>query len=271
MMNSPRLHPWSLTPAQAIALQNDLRRRLVLTWNERTVSTVGGVDVSIKGETARAVVVVFRYPDLAPISSVTADLPLTFPYIPGLLSFRESPAILTAWERLSPKPDLVMVDGQGIAHPRGFGIASHLGLWIDRPAIGVAKSRLYGRHAEPGLNKGDHALLYDEHDPRQIIGAVLRTRVGTNPLYISPGHLIDWSHSLDFVLACVTQFRLPEPTRWAHKVGAGEQLPPVQPADQPRLLQAPQIVVHVSAGSAPHPLWYNTSPASNIQLPSANL
>lgn len=126
-----------------------------------------------------------------------------------------------------------MVDGQGIAHPRGLGIASHLGLWIERPTIGVAKSRLYGRHAEPGSEKGDHAPLYDQHDAETVIGAVLRTRSGVKPLYVSPGHLIDLAHSLRLVLDCVTQFRLPEPTRWAHKVGAGEKLP--IEADQPRL------------------------------------
>jgi len=219
------LHSWTLSPEEAIALQNRLRDRLVLTWDGRAVNTVGGVDVSIKGDTARAVIVVLRYPDLAPLASVTADAPLTFPYIPGLLSFRETPGILAAWDKLAPKPDLVMVDGQGIAHPRGLGIASHIGLWIERPTIGVAKSRLYGRHAEPGPNKGDHTPLRDERDPQQIIGAVVRTRPNVNPLYISSGHLIDLEHSLQFVLACTTQYRLPEPTRWAHKVGAGQSLP----------------------------------------------
>ncbi len=229
------LHPWNLTPDAAIALQKTLRGRLVLTWDDPPVTTIGGVDVSLKADTARAVIVVLRYPDLAPLTSVTADVPLTFPYIPGLLSFRESPAILAAWEQLSPKPDLVMVDGQGIAHPRGLGIASHLGLWIERPTIGVAKSRLYGTHAEPGPNKGDSALLYDERSPRQVIGAVLRTRAGVKPLYVSPGHLIDLEHSLRFTLACATQVRLPEPTRWAHNVGAGERLP-IDEGQQPRLL-----------------------------------
>jgi deoxyribonuclease V len=228
------LHSWALSPDEAIALQNDLRQRLVLNWDDRPVVAVGGVDVSIKADTARAAIVVLRYPDLAPLASTTADAPLTFPYIPGLLAFREIPAILAAWDKLALKPDLVMVDGQGIAHPRGLGIASHLGLWIDRPTIGVAKSRLYGRHAEPGPARGDRAALHDQRDPQRIIGAVLRTRPGTTPLYVSPGHLIDLEHSLRFVLDCLTQYRLPEPTRWAHKVGAGEKLP--LETDQPRLL-----------------------------------
>jgi len=227
------LHPWKLSPEEAIALQKEFRERLVLTWDDRPVATVGGVDVSLKGETARAAIVVFRYRDLAPLASVTADVPLTFPYIPGLLSFREAPAILAAWHKLTLRPDLVMIDGQGIAHPRGIGIASHIGLWIDRSTIGVAKSRLYGTHAEPGTERGDFAPLHDQSDPRRVIGAVLRTRASVKPVYVSPGHLIDVEHSRRFVLDCVTQFRLPEPTRWAHKVGGGEKLP--VEADQPRL------------------------------------
>ena len=219
------LHPWNLTADEAIALQKQLRERLVLMWSDRAVNTVGGVDVSIKTDVARAAIAVFRYPDLAPLASVTADTPLTFPYIPGLLAFREIPAILAAWDRLAPKPDLLLIDGQGIAHPRGMGIASHLGLWLERPTIGVAKSRLYGNHAEPGPKRGDRSPLFDERAPAKIIGAVLRTRPGVKPLYISPGHLIDLDHSLQFVLDCVTQYRLPEPTHWAHNVGAGVPFP----------------------------------------------
>jgi len=228
------LHPWNLTPDAAIVLQMQLRDRLVLTWDGRAVGTVGGIDVSVKDEAARAVVAVFRYPDLAPLACATSQAPVSFPYIPGLLAFREIPVILAAWEQLAIKPDLIMVDGQGIAHPRGLGIASHLGLWLDRPAIGVAKSRLYGRHTEPGPDKGDHVPLHDERDPKLVIGAVLRARPGANPLYISPGHLIDLEHCLRLVLDCITQYRLPEPTRWAHKVGAGEKLP-IERRQQPRL------------------------------------
>jgi deoxyribonuclease V len=165
---------------------------------------------------------------------VTADAPLVFPYIPGLLAFREGPAVLAAWEKVQHKPDVVMFDGQGIAHPRGIGIAAQMGLWIERPTIGVAKSRLYGRHDPVGPRRGDRVVLHDEHDPTRMIGAVLRTREGTNPLYISPGHLIDVTHAVDLVLRCVTHFRLPEPTRWAHKFAAGERLP-LDDGLQPRL------------------------------------
>ncbi len=219
------LHPWTLDEAEAKKLQNELRERLVLAWDGREVRTVAGVDVALRPEKAHAAIVVLGYPDLTPLASVTADAPLDFPYVPGLLSFREAPAILAAWAELHPKPDLVMVDGQGIAHPRGMGIASHLGLWIERPTVGVAKSRLYGRHTEPGPEPGDRVPLLDRRDPDRAIGAVMRTRRGSKPLFISPGHLIDVEHSVRFVEACLRRYRLPEPTRWAHNVGGGAELP----------------------------------------------
>lgn len=227
-----KLHNWNLTPEEAARLQTELRQRLVLTWDERTVKTIAGVDVSVKTESARAAIVVLRCPELIPFDAVTADAPLVFPYIPGLLSFREGPAVLAAWSNLQTKPDLLMFDGQGIAHPRGIGIASQMGLWLERPTIGVAKSRLYGRHAEVGAGRGERADLLDRSG--NVIGAVLRTREKTNPLYISPGHLMDVKHAVEFVLACCRTYRLPEPTRWAHKVAGGEKLPGAED-EQPRL------------------------------------
>jgi len=221
-----------LEPSEAAQLQKELREQLVLTWDNRVVNTIGGVDVSIKPEIARAAIVVIRFPDLTPIEGVTADAPLVFPYIPGLLSFREGPAVLAAWEKLKHKPDLLMFDGQGIAHPRGIGIASQMGLWLERPTIGVAKSRLYGTHEEVGPNRGDHVKLLDRKG--NVIGTVIRLREKTNPLYISPGHLIDVKHATEFVLACAAGYRLPEPTRWAHKVAGGEKLPGSNDG-QPRL------------------------------------
>lgn len=227
------LHAWNLSPEEAIKVQSSLRARLQLTWDEsRSVRTVGGIDVGIPGEFARCAIVVFQYPALTPLEGVTAQEPLVFPYIPGLLSFREGPAVLAAWDKLTTKPDLLMFDGQGIAHPRGIGIASQMGLWLERPTIGVAKSRLYGRHEEVGPHHGDRAELVDPHG--NVIGMVLRTREKTNPLYISPGHMIDVEHAVEFVLACCTGYRLPEPTRWAHKVAGGEKLP-VDNNEQPRL------------------------------------
>jgi deoxyribonuclease V len=224
-MSITSLHSWTLDPEEAVKLQGELRRRLVLAWDGREVRRVGGVDISLGDDRARAAIVVLRYPDLSPVEAVTADVPLVFPYIPGLLAFREGPAFLAAWEKLEQRPDLVMFDGQGIAHPRGIGIAAQMGLWLERPTIGVAKSRLYGRHAEPGPHKGDIAWLYDQRNPEQVIGTVLRSKEKTNPLYVSPGHLIDVPHAVEFVKGCITGYRLPEPTRWAHKVAGGESLP----------------------------------------------
>jgi len=225
-MSLPALHAWDLEPDEARRLQAELRQRLVLAWDGRPVSSVAGVDIALPGDRARAAIVVLSFPELQPLQAATAEVQLTFPYIPGLLSFREGPAFLAAWARLTRLPDLVLFDGQGIAHPRGIGIASQMGLWLQRPTIGVAKSRLYGRHEPPGPERGDQAPLLSQSRPEHVIGMVLRTRPGTNPLYVSPGHLIDVPHAVEFTLACVTRYRLPEPTRWAHKVAGGEQLPP---------------------------------------------
>ncbi len=220
-MSVAQLHSWTLDPAEAVKVQASLRERLVLSWDGREVHTVGGVDIGLREDRARAAIVVLRYPDLSPVEAATAEVPLVFPYIPGLLAFREGPACLAAWEKLEHKPDLLMFDGQGIAHPRGLGIASQMGLWLDLPTIGVAKSRLYGRHEEPGPNAGDYVLLYEPGGSERVIGAVLRSKARTNPLYISPGHKIDVPHSIEFVLNCIHGYRLPETTRWAHRAAGG--------------------------------------------------
>ena len=228
------LHDWNLSAEEAVKVQKELRARLDLSWDgNRIITTVGGVDLSFPEEVAHCAIVVLRFPELTPLEAVTADVPVAFPYIPGLLSFREGPAVLAAWDKLTIKPDLLMFDGQGIAHPRGIGIASQMGLWLVRPTIGVAKSRLYGRHEPVGLKRGDRAVLLDNHG--NIIGAVVRTRENTNPLYVSPGHLIDVNHAVEFVFSACTSYRLPETTRWAHKVAGGEKLPGVADS-QPRLL-----------------------------------
>jgi deoxyribonuclease V len=218
------LHLWTLDPAQAVQLQGELRRQIVLQCDGRPVNTVAGIDMSLTDEKAHAAIVVLRYPDLTPIEGVTADAPLNFPYVPGLLSFREGPAILAAWSKLQHMPDLIMIDGQGIAHPRGIGIASHMGLWLQRPTIGVGKSKLYGTFAMPGPDAGDMTDLIDPKT-KSVIGAVLRSKVRSNPLFISPGHLMDVQHAVDFVMQCLRGYRLPEPTRWAHNFAAGNALP----------------------------------------------
>lgn len=219
------LHAWTVDPEAAVKIQEGLRDQLNLEWDGRAVKTVGGVDISLKDDRARAAIVVLGFPELFPLEEATSEVPLVFPYIPGLLTFREGPAVLAAWEKLAQKPDLIMFDGQGIAHPRGIGIASQMGLWLDRPTIGVAKSRLYGRHDEVGLEPGKVAALYDQRQPDKMIGGVVRTKKNTKPLYISPGHLIDVQHAVDFVLRCVRGYRLPEPTRWAHNIAGGATLP----------------------------------------------
>jgi deoxyribonuclease V len=176
---------------------------------------VAGVDVSYEkhGNQFFAAVVVLSWPGLELIESASATTRVDFPYIPGLLSFRELPALLQAFAKLQAVPDLIMVDGQGIAHPRRFGIASHLGLWLDLPTIGCGKSRLCGEHDEPGLIKGDQVPLI--HQEEQI-GTVLTTRSGVKPVYVSPGYKVDFTRAADMTLAAAVRYRLPEPTRQAH-------------------------------------------------------
>jgi len=210
-------------------LQTTLADRLVSVWDGRDVRTVAGVDVSVKDGTSRAAVVLFSFPGLEPLTAARAQRPTSFPYVPGLLTFREGPVVIDAWEELAANPDLVIFDGQGIAHPRRMGLAAHMGLWLDRPTIGCAKSRLYGRHEEPGPNKGDRVPLIDESDGDCIIGTVLRSRDVVSPLFVSPGYRIDVRHATEFVLACCGKYRLPEPTRWAHRVAGSS--PSVTPFD----------------------------------------
>jgi deoxyribonuclease V len=218
------LHAWNLSPKEAIRLQRELSHRLILSWDGREVTSVAGIDVSVKAGRTRSAIVVLRYPGLAPIEAVTAEADAAFPYVPGLLTFREGPVILTAWAKLKSRPDLLLFDGQGIAHPRRMGLAAHMGLWLDLPSIGVAKSKLYGVHEPPGPNRGDTADLLDEADPERVIGSILRTRSDVKPVFVSPGHRIDAERATKFTLACCTRYRLPETTRWAHRVAGGARL-----------------------------------------------
>lgn len=211
-----QLHSWDLTPQQAKEQQMKLRQLLKQVPLEN-IDLVAGVDLSFpKVDQGYAVIVVIDIKTMKTIEYVTESSPVSFPYIPGLLAFREGPVFLKAWEKLKSKPDVIMFDGQGIAHPRHMGIAAHMGLFLELPTIGVAKSHLYGRYQEPGNKKGDYEYLYD--DSGEIIGAVLRTKKDSKPLFVSPGHMSDLESSIDLVLKCCTSYRLPEPTRIAHIV-----------------------------------------------------
>jgi len=215
------LHRWDLSPKEAMAVQQRLRTQVVVRNELGTVQTVAGVDISVAGGRAHAAIVVLRFPSLEPLEAAEADLPLTFPYVPGLLAFREAPAILAALQALRTEPDLFVFDGHGLAHPRRMGIATHMGLVLDRPSIGCAKSRLCGEHGEVGPAVGDYAEL---RDGDEIIGAVLRTRQGVLPVYVSIGHKVDLGTAMAYVLRCGAGYRLPEPTRWAHRVAGGAAL-----------------------------------------------
>ena len=211
------LHEWSLGIDEAKELQRELAARLVLEDQFGEIHTVAGVDMAINelNGMARAAVVLFSYPDLVILEKHIYEEPLRMAYIPGLLSFRELPCVLGALQQLRQRPDLVMADGQGIAHPRRLGIASHLGLWIDTPTIGCAKSILVGTHEPIGDAVGDWSPLTYRHE---TIGAALRTRAKVKPMYISPGHKISLASSIKFVLACGRGYRLPETTRQADKL-----------------------------------------------------
>ena len=216
-------HSWDLTPKEAIALQRRLAEHVVIADRFGEVRRIAGVDVGFEQNNTitRAAVAVLEFPSLKLVEYAVARLPTRIPYIPGLLSFREIPAVLAALEQLSSRPDMLLCDGQGIAHPRRLGIASHLGILLDLPAIGVGKSRLIGTHEEPGVEKGAWQPLLDKG---QEVGCVLRTRTGVKPLYISPGHRVGLASARGWVMACLKRYRLPETTRWAHRLASGPPL-----------------------------------------------
>jgi len=217
-------HSWDLTPKEAIAVQRQLARHVLIADRYGEVRRIAGVDVGFEQNNTitRAAVAVLDYPALTLQEYAIAREPTRFPYVPGLLSFREVPAVLAALEQLSALPDMLLCDGQGIAHPRRLGIASHLGVLLDLPTVGVAKSRLIGSHTEPGEEKGAWQPLLDKGEE---IGCVLRTRSRVKPLYISPGHRVGLESARHWVLACLTRYRLPETTRWAHRLASGPSLP----------------------------------------------
>jgi len=210
-------HNWHVSPAEGIAIQKELSGKVLRRWDGRAVRLVAGTDVHFpRRDTLRAAIVICTYPALEIVESISHEAPCTFPYIPGLLSFREIPGLLAAWRGLRATPDIVLCDGQGIAHPRGLGLASHFGIALDMPAIGCAKSPLFGEFTEPGPLKGDRSPITDRSG--RTIGAVVRTRDRTRPVYVSVGHRIDLRNAVRITLACTTRYRIPEPLRAAHRL-----------------------------------------------------
>jgi deoxyribonuclease V len=218
------LHSWELSVAQAQDLQRQLAGQVLKQGGVTNPQFIAGVDISTeKGQAmATAAVVVLNYPELKLVETKVVTGKLGFPYIPGLLSFREAPLTLAACQKLSLTPDLILVDGQGLAHPRRFGIASHLGLLLDTPAIGCAKSRLCGTHRTPEAEAGSYADLIDRGE---VIGVALRTRPGTTPVYVSIGHKVDLAMAIRWVLNCCRGYRIPEPLRLAHLAAGGNLKP----------------------------------------------
>ncbi len=226
-MRVRRLHPFILSPGEARAIQGELAPQVVAEppLDLSRVRYVAGADVSTQGEGGYAAIVVLSFPGLSVVEVRGFEAPLTFPYVPGLLAFREIPLIVGALEVVESEVDAVIFDAHGLAHPRGMGLAAHLGLFLDVPAVGCAKSRLVGEHEEPGHEKGSTANLVYR---KKVVGRVVRTREGVSPVYVSVGNRIDLRSAVELVLRCCTKYRLPETTRQAHnaanKLRRGEDL-----------------------------------------------
>jgi deoxyribonuclease V len=214
------LHRWPRSVGEARTIQESLRMRVIARDRLGHVRRVAGVDASYDraAETTRAAVAVLGFPGLEPVEQRVARRRTRFPYVPGYLSFRETPALLAALARLTTAPDLILCDGHGLAHPRRFGLACHLGVLLDVPTIGVAKSRLIGSHDPVPKERGKWVPL---HDGAERIGAVLRTRAAVRPLYVSIGHRVSLPTAVEWVMRCATRYRLPEPCRRAHQLASG--------------------------------------------------
>jgi deoxyribonuclease V len=216
MAHFQKLHEWNLSPTEAIALQKELRARTRLVpLNISAIRTVAGADISFNkySETIYAGIVVLEFPSLEVLETSGVITATKFPYIPGLLSFREIPALLEAWQKLRCEPDVLICDGHGIAHPRRLGIGAHAGLLVERPTIGCAKSVLVGKYEEPEKTRGSWSPMIHRGE---TIGAALRTKNNVQPVYVSPGHLCDLPSAIEVLLRCDTGYRIPEPTRRAH-------------------------------------------------------
>jgi len=214
-LDIPHLHDWDVSYEEARRLQRELAPRVKLSPLPERIGLIAGADMAFSKahDLFFASVVVLTFPALEAVEERSVWMRSRFPYIPGLLSFREGPAVLRALEAIERRPDVVLFDGQGLAHPRRLGLASHMGLWLGVPTVGCAKSRLTGRSREPGLKRGDWTPLTDAGE---VIGSVVRTRARVKPLFISPGHLCDHAGARRVTLHCCTRYRMPEPTRQAH-------------------------------------------------------
>ena len=218
------MHEWPTTLEEAREIQQQLRSTVITEDQLGEVGRVAGVDAGFTDDQAHAAIVVLDYPSLQPLDYAEAYRPLTFPYVPGFLSFREAPVILDALGKLQTQPDLIICDGQGLAHPRRFGIACHIGVLTDIPALGCAKSRLIGEHDELPEERGEYVSLLSDGEE---IGVVLRSRHGVKPLYISAGHRISLSTAIQYIMGCVTRYRLPAPIRAAHDLASNGRVPQI--------------------------------------------
>lgn len=207
------LHSWEVNPQEAIKIQKDLKSNISLKKSFSKINKIAGADVSYYQNKMIAGVVIFEFPNLKIVERQSFISTVNFPYIPGLLTFREGPSLLAAFKKIKNDPDIILFDGQGIAHPRRMGIATHLGLFLDKPTIGCAKSKLSGKYTSVGEEKGDYTLL---KEGKEVLGVVLRTRRKVKPIFISPGYKIDLSNSIEITLKCIVKYRLPVPVREAH-------------------------------------------------------
>ena len=216
---SPYQHPWNVTPEEARIIQDKLKNQIRADDRFSDIQIIGGADVGFEDNhrITRAALSIHSYPDLRTIDTVIVREKTNYPYIPGLLSFRETPALLKAFNKLKYKPDLLLCDSQGVAHPRRFGLASHFGLLADLPTIGVAKSRLVGEYEEPPAEKGKWEWL---RDGNEIIGMVLRSRTNVKPIFVSVGHRISINSARKYVMGSLTRYKLPEPIRNAHRLAS---------------------------------------------------
>jgi len=213
-MQVHHLHDWDVTPTDAIAIQKDFADHLITEpLAIESIQHVAGVDVSVKNGISQAAVVILTFPELQVVEVQTAAMPTPFPYVPGLLTFREGPALAMAFAQVQQTPDALIFDGMGRIHPRRMGIAAHFGLWLDLPTIGCGKTHFIGDYAEPEAEKGAFSPL---HHKGEQLGVVLRTRTNVKPVYISPGHRSDIDSARDLALRCTPKYRLPEPIRQAH-------------------------------------------------------